>query len=95
MNETPDEHNAKPTFAVKYEESLELLKAFLMIKDPRFRAEIISIVKETACDQPEKEDYFFRKRQTILSRTRFGRFDHDRSASVTTTIEVSSGSAAI
>jgi hypothetical protein len=51
MNETRDEANAKPSIAVKHEESLELLKAFLMIKDPRLRAEIISAVKKTACDQ--------------------------------------------
>jgi hypothetical protein len=51
MNETQDEQNAKPAVAVKHEESLELLKAFLMIKDPRLRAEIISTVKKTACGQ--------------------------------------------
>jgi hypothetical protein len=51
MSQTPDEANAKPTIAVKHEESLELLKAFLMIKDPMLRAEIISTVKKTACDQ--------------------------------------------
>jgi hypothetical protein len=46
MSQTPDEANAKPTIAVKHEESLELLKAFLMIKDPTLRAEIISTVKK-------------------------------------------------
>jgi hypothetical protein len=48
MNETTDKQSAKPTLAVKHEESLELLKAFLMIRDPRLRAEIISRVKKTA-----------------------------------------------
>jgi hypothetical protein len=51
MDQTPDEANAKPGIAVKHEESLELLKAFLMIRDPTLRAEIISTVKKTACDQ--------------------------------------------
>jgi hypothetical protein len=51
MNETPDQQNAKPTVAVEHQESLELLKAFLMIKDPKLRAEIISSVKKTACGQ--------------------------------------------
>jgi hypothetical protein len=49
MNEPQDEQSANPTVAVKYEESLELLKAFLMIRDPKLRAEIISTVKKTAC----------------------------------------------
>jgi hypothetical protein len=51
MNETPDEQNAKPTIAVEHQESLELLKAFLMIKDPKLRAEIVSTVKKTASGQ--------------------------------------------
>ena len=51
MDETKDEQNAKPALAVKHEESLELLKAFLMIKDPKLRAAIISSVKKTASDQ--------------------------------------------
>ena len=51
MNETKDEQNAKPRLAVRHEESLELLKAFLMIEDPRLRAEIISTVKKTASGQ--------------------------------------------
>ena len=51
MNETKDEQNAKPRLAVRHEESLELLKAFLMIEDPRLRAEIISTVKKTASRQ--------------------------------------------
>jgi len=50
MNETPDQQNAKPTVAVEHQESLELLKAFLMM-DPKLRAEIISSVKKTACGQ--------------------------------------------
>jgi hypothetical protein len=51
MNETQDEQNAKPAVAVKPQEGLELLKVFLMIKDPRLRAELISTVKKTACGQ--------------------------------------------
>jgi hypothetical protein len=54
MNETKDEQNAKPTLAVKHEESLELLNAFLMINDPGLRAEIISTVKKTASGQTKK-----------------------------------------
>ena len=51
MNETKVEQGAKSIFAVKHEESLELLKAFLMIRDPRLRAEIISSIKKTASGQ--------------------------------------------
>ena len=51
MNETKDEQNARPRLAVKHEEILELLKAFLMIEDPTLRAEIISTVKKTASRQ--------------------------------------------
>lgn len=54
MNETQDDPNTKSKIAVKHEESLELLKAFLMIADPRLRAEIISTVKRTAHDQTKK-----------------------------------------
>jgi hypothetical protein len=54
MNETRDDPNTKSKIAVKHEESLELLKAFLMIADPRLRAEIISTVKRTAHDQTKK-----------------------------------------
>jgi hypothetical protein len=43
-----DDNNAKTAFTIKPEESLELLKAFLMIEDPELRAEIISSVKQTA-----------------------------------------------
>jgi hypothetical protein len=53
MNETQNEHNANPIFAAKPEESLELLKAFLSIRDPKLRAEIISAVKKTANGQTE------------------------------------------
>ena len=53
MNETQKEHNANPTFAAKPEESLELLKAFLSIRDSKLRAEIILAVKKTASDQTE------------------------------------------
>jgi hypothetical protein len=57
MNETPDEHNAKPTFAVKYEESLELLKAFLMMKDPRLRRNNFDCQKDVR--PAEKARLFF------------------------------------
>jgi hypothetical protein len=53
MNETKAEQDANSIFAVKHEESLELLKAFLMIKDPRLRAEIISSIKKTASGQTQ------------------------------------------
>jgi hypothetical protein len=43
MNRTKYDDVAKTTFTVKSEESLELLKAFLMIEDPKLRADIISI----------------------------------------------------
>lgn len=36
MNEMQDDQNTKSKFAVKHEESLELLKDFLMIEDPIF-----------------------------------------------------------
>jgi hypothetical protein len=68
MSQTPDEANAKPTIAVKHEESLELLKAFLMIKDPTLRAEIISTVKKTACDQKRE---FFSSRYHAVRRRNF------------------------
>jgi hypothetical protein len=48
MNRTKYDNDAKTAFTVKSEESLELLKAFLMIEDPKLRADIISIVKQTA-----------------------------------------------
>jgi len=51
MNETKVKQGAKSIFAVKHEESPELLKAFLMIEDPTLRAEIISTVKKTASRQ--------------------------------------------
>jgi hypothetical protein len=54
MNETRDDQNATSKFAVNHEERLELLKAFLMIKDPRLRADIISMVKQTARVQPKR-----------------------------------------
>jgi len=54
MNETKYEQNAKPTLAVKHEESLELLKAFLMINDPGLRAEIISTVQKD-CERSNQE----------------------------------------
>jgi hypothetical protein len=53
MNRTKYDNDAKTAFAVKSEESLELLKAFLMIEDPKLRADIISIVKQTARVQPK------------------------------------------
>jgi hypothetical protein len=53
MNETKAEQGANSIFAVKHEESLELLKAFLMIKDQRLRAEIISSIKKTASGQTQ------------------------------------------
>jgi len=68
MNERQDEQNAKPAAAVKPEEGLELLKAFLMIKDPRLRAEIVSTVKKTACGQKWREVL---SRASVLSGRRF------------------------
>ena len=53
MNETKVEQGAKSIFAVKHEESPELLKAFLMIKDSRLRADIISSIKKTASGQTQ------------------------------------------
>jgi hypothetical protein len=53
MNGTKYDNDTKSVFAVPTEESLELLKAFLMIEDPRRRAEIISMVKQTAGVAPE------------------------------------------
>ena len=54
MSEMQDDQNTKSKFAVKHEESLELLKAFLMIEDPKLRADIISMVKQTARVQPKR-----------------------------------------
>ena len=54
MNEMQDDQNTKSKFAVKHEESLELLKDFLMIEDPKLRADIISMVKQTARVQPKR-----------------------------------------
>jgi hypothetical protein len=53
MDRTKYDNDAKAAFTVKFEESLELLKAFLMIEDPKLRADIISIVKQTARVQPK------------------------------------------
>jgi len=53
MNRTKYDNDAKTVFTVKSEESLELLKAFLMIEDPELRADIISMVKQTASVQPK------------------------------------------
>ena len=54
MSEMQDDQNTKSKFAVKHEESLELLKDFLMIEDPKLRADIISMVKQTARVQPKR-----------------------------------------
>jgi hypothetical protein len=43
VNRANHDNDAKTAFTVKSEESLELLKAFLMIEDPKLRADIISI----------------------------------------------------
>jgi hypothetical protein len=53
MNRTKYDDDVKTAFTVKSEESLELLKAFLMIEDPKLRADIVSIVKQTARVQPK------------------------------------------
>ena len=53
MNRTKYDNDAKTVFTVKSEESLELLKAFLMIEDPKLRADIIAMVKQTASVQPK------------------------------------------
>jgi hypothetical protein len=53
MNRANHDNDGKTAFTVKSEESLELLKAFLMIEDPKLRADIISMVKQTARVQPK------------------------------------------
>jgi hypothetical protein len=54
MNGTKHDNDAKTVVTVGSEESLELLKAFLMIEDPKLRADIISMVKQTARVQPKR-----------------------------------------
>jgi hypothetical protein len=54
MNATKHDNDAKTVFTVRSEESLELLKAFLMIEDPKLRADIIAMVKQTARGQPKR-----------------------------------------
>jgi hypothetical protein len=53
MNELRHDNNAKMAFTVKPEESLELLKTFLMVEDPKLRADIVSTVKQMARVQPK------------------------------------------
>ena len=54
MSEMQDDQNTKSKFAVKHEESPGLLKDFSMIEDPKLRADIISMVKQTARVQPKR-----------------------------------------
>ena len=53
MNELKHDNNAKIAFTVKPEESLELLKTFLMVEDPKLRADIVSTVKQMARIRPK------------------------------------------
>ena len=54
MNGTKHNDDAKTVFTVRSEESLDLLKAFLKIEDPKLRADIIAMVKQTARAQPKR-----------------------------------------